>query len=52
MQKTLGMLLLLAGVSAVCLAQVRGTPEVDPASAGSALALITGALLVIRGRKK
>lgn len=51
MQKTLGMLLLMAGVSAFCFAQ-RQAPEVDPASAGSALALVTGTLLVIRGRKK
>ncbi len=52
MQKTLGMLLLMAGVSALCFAQVGRVPEVDPASAGSALALVTGALLVIRGRKR
>ena len=53
MQKTLGMLLLLAGMSAFCFAQNGApAPEVDPASAGSALALVTGALLVIRGRKK
>jgi hypothetical protein len=27
-------------------------PEIDPGSAGSALALLTGAALVIRGRRK
>lgn len=52
MQKTLGMLLLMAAVSAVCFAQTAPAPEVDPASAGSALALVAGALLVIRSRKR
>ena len=51
MQKTLGMLLMFLAVSACCFA----TPpahEIDPATGGSALALVAGALLVIRGRKK
>ncbi len=51
MTKTLGMLFIMTAVSVCCFAQVR-TPEIDPATGGSALALITGALLVIRGRKK
>lgn len=51
MQKTLGMLLLMAAVSASCWA-APSAPEIDPASAGSAIALVAGALLVIRGRKK
>jgi hypothetical protein len=50
MQKTLGMLLLMLGVSAVCFGAI--APEIDPASGGSALALVAGALLVIRARKK
>lgn len=49
MQKTLGMFLLMVGASAYCLAAV---PEIDPGSAGSALALVTGAVLVIRSRRK
>ncbi len=48
--KTLGMMLLMVGVSAACFGAV--TPEIDPASGGSALALVAGALLVIRSRKK
>jgi len=49
MQKTLGMLLLMLGASLCASAAV---PEIDPATGGSALALVAGALLVIRGRKK
>jgi hypothetical protein len=49
--KTLGVMLLFVGVSGLALAQVR-TPEIDPGSAGSALALLSGALLVIRARRK
>jgi hypothetical protein len=49
MQKTLGMLLLLVGASVCCMASV---PEIDPASGGSALALVAGALLIIRSRKR
>ncbi len=51
MQKTLGTLLLLLGVSACCFAQLQ-TPEIDPSMGGSAIALVAGALLVIRSRKK
>jgi hypothetical protein len=49
--KILGMAFLLAAVSGLALATVP-VPEIDPGSAGSALALLTGALLVIRGRRK
>lgn len=49
MQKIAGMLLLIAGVCCVASATV---PEIDPASGGSALALIAGAMLVIRSRRK
>jgi hypothetical protein len=41
---------MFAAVSGLALATV--VPEIDPGSAGSALALLTGALLVIRGRRK
>ena len=53
MRKLIGMLMLLAGVSA--LLQATGpaaVPEVMPASGAGALALLSGALLVIRGRRK
>ena len=49
MAKVVGMLLLLAGVSSVAMAAV---PEIGPGSAGSAIALLSGALLVYRGRRK
>jgi hypothetical protein len=49
MQKSLGMLLLVVGACCVASAAV---PEIDPASGGSAVALVTGALLLIRSRKK
>lgn len=50
MTKALGMLLLLVGASSFAMAAT--VPEVGAGSAGSALALLSGALLVIRGRRK
>jgi hypothetical protein len=50
--KTAGMALLLVGISGFALAITQPVPEIDGGSAGSAIALLTGALLVIRGRKK
>jgi len=51
--KFLGMSLLLLGACGAAMAVATyGTPEIDPGSAGSALALLTGALLVIRARRK
>jgi len=49
--KLLGMMLLLIGVGSVASA-IPAAPEISPASAGSALALISGAVLVMRGRRK
>jgi hypothetical protein len=48
--KLFGMALLLVAAGGV--ASASAVPEIDPGSAGSALALLTGALLVIRGRSK
>jgi hypothetical protein len=48
--KIVGLLLLLVGVSGLAVAN--GVPEIDPGSGASALALLSGALLVIRGRRK
>ena len=48
--KLIAMALFLIGAAGVALATP--TPEIDPGSAGSALALLGGALLVIRGRRK
>jgi hypothetical protein len=50
MTKAVGMLLLLVGASSFALAA--GVPEVGVGSAGSAIALLSGALLIIRGRRK
>ncbi len=51
MFKTAGALLILAGVSSFAMANVT-VPEIGAGSAGSALALLSGAILMIRGRKK
>jgi hypothetical protein len=50
MSKTLGMMLLMIGVAGTALANA--VPEIDPGSGASALALISGALLIVRGRRK
>lgn len=47
--KALGMLLLVIGMSGAAMGAV---PEIDPSSGVSALALLSGALLVIRGSRK
>ena len=48
--KLLGSVLLFIGVGSVAFANA--VPEIGPASAGSAIALISGAVLVMRGRRK
>ena len=50
--KTLGMVMLFAGVSSLAFAGAAAAPEISPASGVGALALLSGALLVIRGRRK
>jgi hypothetical protein len=40
-----------AGVAATA-AVTSGTPEISPAAAGNALALLAGTLVVIRGRRR
>jgi len=47
--KIAGMMLLSIGAASICSAAV---PEIDPASGANALALLAGALLVIRGRRR
>lgn len=49
--KIAGLMLLGIGVSGVCAAAFTA-PEIDPASGANALALLTGALLIIRGRRR
>jgi hypothetical protein len=48
--KIVGMMLLLAGAASFAMATP--VPEVGAGSAGSAVALLSGALLVIRGRRR
>jgi hypothetical protein len=52
MNKVLGMLLLLVGVSSLAMAATAAVPEIGVGSAGSAMALVSGGMLVIRGRWK
>jgi hypothetical protein len=48
--KIAGLALLCVGMSSACFAAV--TPEIDPASGANALALLAGAMLMIRGRRR
>ena len=51
MRQIIGMALLAIGTCAVALSQSQ-SPEIDPASGGSALALLAGALVILQGRRK
>jgi hypothetical protein len=50
--KVLGMMVLLVAVAGLAVAQTAPAPEIDPGSAGTAIALLSGALLVARARQK
>ncbi len=50
--KFAGMVLLLMGLSGLAIGAAASVPEISPASGVAALALVSGALLVIRGRRK
>lgn len=51
--KFLGMMLLLVGSSSLAFAGLEvAVPEIGPASGVGALALLSGALLVIRSRRR
>jgi hypothetical protein len=50
MKRALGTFLLAVGVAGFALAGTPAVPEVDPGSFASVLALISGTLLVVRGR--
>jgi len=52
MRKIIGAMLLVFGAATVSMAAVNATPEIDATTGVSALALIAGAALVIRGRRK
>jgi len=51
MRKVLSIILLGIGAGVAASAATLA-PEIDPASAGSALALLAGTLAVIRGRRR
>ncbi len=50
--KPVGMLLLFVGTVAVASAYVEGVPEIDASSTVSALALLSGSLLILESRRK
>ena len=51
MKKAVGFLLVLVGASSFAMA-AHIIPEIDPAGAVNAVALITGGLLIFRGRRR
>jgi len=48
--KLIGMALLVIGAAAV--ASASPVPEIDPSTGMNAIALLTGALLIVRSRKR
>jgi len=52
MMKLAGMILLGIGAASFALAQLAPVPEIDAATGVNALALLSGAVLVIRSRKR
>ena len=51
MRRVLGMAVTLLAVAGVALAK-RDAPEIDPGSVANGLALLAGATLIIRGRRR
>ena len=52
MNKFLGLSLLLLGATSFAFAGAIAAPEIDGASAASAVVLLSGGLLVLRARRK
>ena len=52
LMKAAGMILLGIGIASLSLAQTAPAPEIDPASGINAIALLSGAVLLIRSRKR
>jgi hypothetical protein len=50
--RLLGLTLLLVGAAGSALAGPTAAPEIDGASAASAIAMLSGSLLVLRARRK
>jgi hypothetical protein len=51
MRKIVALVLLGIGSGVAAMATV-GVPEIDPGSAGSALALLAGTIVILRGRRR
>ena len=51
MYKLLGLTLLFLGAAGAALANSIAVPEIDPGSAGSALAVLAGCALMIKSRR-
>ena len=51
MKRVAGMVMLIVGVSGAAMAATT-VPEIDPGAGASAVALLAGAILVIRGRRR
>ena len=52
LMKTGGLLLLGVGIASMCSAGFIITPEIDPGTGMNALALLAGAVLIVRGRRR
>ena len=52
LRKIAALILIGIGATAILSANPSSAPEIDPASGMNALAMVAGALLIIRGRKK
>jgi hypothetical protein len=52
MRKFIAVMLLLLGTSTVSMAGIHAVPELDSTTGAAAVALIAGAALIIRGRRK
>jgi hypothetical protein len=50
--KTIGLIVLLVGAASSAMAGAAAVPEIDSVSVAGALTLLSGALLVIRGRRR
>jgi hypothetical protein len=50
--KLAGLVLLGIGIASVCAAVVPVTPEIDAATGTNALALLAGAVMIIRSKKR
>ena len=52
LETVVGIMLMVAGATTVAMAAPSAVPEIAAGAAGSAVALVSGMLLVIRGRRR